>query len=367
MSRIIAFGTYNARKHPRIGILIDGLREHGIDVHEINAPLTLSTAERVQILKKPWKLAGFARTILSLWRRLRRESRIWVAEHGTPDAVLVGYMGHFDVLLARRLFPHTPIILDHLIFAADTAKDRGAKGLKVRLLRHLDSWALNAATLVLTDTREHKDMLRAGDSGMVVPVGAPEEWYAVGDVKRQHGGIVFYGLYTPLQGTPIIAEALRILWTRGVTPPVTLIGKGQDYPRVREILRDCTNVRFVDWVDPHDLPSLVARHDISLGIFSTTPKGLRVVPNKVYQSLATGCAVVTSDTPPQRRVLGDGVAYVEPGNPEALADALKRLVNDEALIVSWQNKAVALSQEFKPFPITTELAHWIASQTQERH
>ena len=39
------------------------------------------------------------------------------------DAVLVGYLGHFDVLLARRLFRRIPVVLDHLIFAADTAAE----------------------------------------------------------------------------------------------------------------------------------------------------------------------------------------------------------------------------------------------------
>nr|AIA90103.1 CAZy families GT4 protein [uncultured Methanothermus sp.] len=109
--------------------------------------------------------------------------------------------------------------------------------------------------------------------------------------EGHHGGIVFYGLYTPLQGTPVIAKALRILRDRGVTPPVTMIGTGQDYAEVREILRDCSNVRFVDWVDPGDLPSLIARHDISLGIFSTTPKA--------FESCRTRC---TSPSPPDARL-----------------------------------------------------------------
>ena len=58
----------------------------------------------------------------------------------------------------------------------------------------------------------------------------------------------------------------------------------------------------------------MARHDVCLGIFGTGPKALRVVPNKVFQGAAAGCALVTSDTPPQRRLLGDAAVLVPPGD-----------------------------------------------------
>ena len=41
MSTVLAFGTYSVRKHPRVGILIDGLRKNGCNVEEINQPLLL--------------------------------------------------------------------------------------------------------------------------------------------------------------------------------------------------------------------------------------------------------------------------------------------------------------------------------------
>ena len=56
-------------------------------------------------------------------------------------------------------------------------------------------------------------------------------------------------------------------------------------------------MRWIDWVDADELPGVVAEHDVCLGIFGTTDKAPRVVPNKVYQGVASGCAVVTSDTP----------------------------------------------------------------------
>ena len=36
MAVIVAFGTYDAQRHPRIGIVIDGLRTHDIEVTELN-------------------------------------------------------------------------------------------------------------------------------------------------------------------------------------------------------------------------------------------------------------------------------------------------------------------------------------------
>ena len=42
-----------------------------------------------------------------------------------PDAVIVGYLGHLDVHLARLLWPGVPVALDHLISLADTARDCG--------------------------------------------------------------------------------------------------------------------------------------------------------------------------------------------------------------------------------------------------
>ena len=365
MTTVLAFGTYNVRKHPRVGILIEGLRRNGCKVEEINHPLELSTAQRVDILKKPWKLFGFGWRLLNLWWRLSKDAKRWLAANGEPDAVLVGYMGHFDVLLAHHMFKNVPIVLDHLIFAGDTAKDRGARGLKVALLNRLDHMATHAASLVVVDTIEHRHMLESDVRSMVVPVGAQDEWYAASWRTKtiERNGVVFFGLYTPLQGTPVIARALVELALRGITPKVTMIGKGQDYEQVRAITYGLGTVEFRDWVEPEDLPSLVASHAVALGIFSTTPKGLHVVPNKVYQSVAAGCAVITSDTAPQRRELGNGAIFVEPGNPKELANAMETLLSNGKMLHSARQAALIVSNRFRPEEVSRELATWIRNRS----
>jgi glycosyltransferase involved in cell wall biosynthesis len=333
---VIALGTYDAARHPRIAVLIAGLRAHGVKVTELNRPLGFSTAERVRLLQQPWRLPVLVLRLLRCWAGLVGDTVRQRRAEGRPGAVLVGYLGHFDVILARLLYPRSVIVLDHLVFAGDTATDRGAAGLRVRLLTGLDRLAVACADLVVTDTEEHRQMLPAPDKGVVVLVGAPDAWRATGSPSAEAGegpvlSVVFFGLYTPLQGAPVIAEAVRDAVAAGAALRVTMVGAGQELPRAREILAGTPGITWHDWVEPDLLPGLVADHQVCLGIFSDTPKGLRVVPNKVYQGLAAGCVVVTSDTPPQRRAVGENVELVPASDPEALAAALVRLCAPAAL------------------------------------
>jgi glycosyltransferase involved in cell wall biosynthesis len=358
---VIAFGTYDAARHPRIAVLIAGLRAHGVKVAELNRPLGLSTAERVRMLQQPWRLPVLAGRLLRCWAGLVGDAVRRRRAEGRPSAVLVGYLGHFDVVLARLLYPRSVVVLDHLVFAGDTAADRGAAGLRVRLLTGLDRLAVACADLVVTDTEEHRLMLPDPAKGVVVLVGAPEAWRdgpsggASTDTAAPGGlSVVFYGLYTPLQGAPVIAEAVRDAVAAGAPLRVTMVGSGQELPRARELLSRTPGVTWHDWVEPDELPALVAAHQVCLGIFSDTPKGVRVVPNKVYQGLAAGCVVVTSDTPPQRRAVGQNTELVPVADPGALADRLAALC-DPAVLAAARVRAGHGRDRIRPQAVTEPL------------
>lgn len=422
---ILTFGTYDAERHPRVAVLAAGLRAHRAEVTELNRPLGFSTAERVRMLRQPWRLPLLAVRLLACWAALVAGAVRLRRTRGRPDAVLVGYMGHFDVVLARVLFPRSVILLDHLIFAGDTATDRGAAGVRVRLLNALDRVATSCADVVVTDTDEHRAMLRDPSKGVTVLVGAPTAWFDVaqdghltaghdaafagendtaasgspsadGDVTlggtsadgagadrtgtdgtdtgtpavggaaaRRSLRVVFFGLYTPLHGTRVIAEAIRDAVGSGADLRATMIGTGQDLDASREILADTPGISWHDWVEPAELPALVAGHDVCLGIFSDTPKGLRVVPNKVYQGLAAGCVVVTSDTPPQRRAVGDVAELVPPGDPRALAKALTDLTNPSRLAAA-RDRAAHGRDAIRPASVVTPLLDVLAATVPAR-
>jgi glycosyltransferase involved in cell wall biosynthesis len=350
--RIILFGSYDTAAHPRVAVLAEGLSQRGHELVQCHVPLRLNTAARVAMLRRAWGLPSLALELARSWLGLTRK-RLRVR---SADVVLVGYMGHFDVHLARLLFPRTPIVLDHLISAADTARDRREHGrLKLALLAALDTAAVKAADMVIVDTEEHRRLLppRVVERSIVVSVGATACWFRAGDATL-HGSahmeddreplrVVFFGLYTPLQGTVTIAKALGLL--SGAPIEVTMIGDGQDRPAAQAAARGCPTIRWLDWVPARALSGIVAAHHVCLGIFGTTPKALRVVPNKVFQGAAAGCVVVTSDTLPQRRILGEAGFFVPPGDADALAALLRRLAADRREVAAFAGRALQRARE----------------------
>ncbi len=88
------------------------------------------------------------------------------------------------------------------------------------------------------------------------------------------------------------------------------------------------------------------------------------MPNKVFQGAAAGCAIVTSDTPPQRRVLHDAALFVPPGDPAALAGALEGLAADPDRLLGLRTAAWELARtDFVPSAVVGPL---LARLTLER-
>lgn len=343
--RTLFFGTYDERTHPRVRALREGLRSHGVDVATCNVPLGIGTAARVALLRQPWQAPLLLLKILSAWARLLLRSR-----GQRPDVVVVGYLGHFDVHLARLRFRRATIVLDHLVGLGDTSRDRGLTTTSRvgRLLDWIDDRAVRAADIVVVDTHEQAEVLPPAGRGkaVVVAVGAPSLWFSARAVHQPTAPdlrVVFFGLFTPLQGAVTIGTALRRLVD--IPFECTMIGNGQDLQAARAAAGPDPRISWLDWVEADELPALVAAHDVCLGIFGDGPKARRVVANKVFQGAAAGCAIITSDTPPQRRLLDDAAVLVPPCDADALAAAIAQLATDPGALAERRGSSAALADQ----------------------
>lgn len=358
---ICFFGTYQKERVIRVAVLLEGLRHHGFPVTECQAAPGAASDVRVKSLSNPWALFRFlyatSRAWIRLWAKARRVP--------TPKAVLVPYLGHFDVHLARLLFPRQILILDHLIFAAETASDRRANPVLAFLLRGIDAMAILVANIVIVDTEEHRLLIpeRWRHKAVVTQVGAPKNWFAPDrtflnpTVQNKPLRIVFFGLYIPLQGVQHIANAFLLLRDQGIPFEATMIGTGQDYESVRQTLKGVEQVKWIDWLGLDELARELADHDICLGIFGTSKKAWRVVPQKLFLGAAAGCGILTSDTPPQRRCFGDAAVFAAAGDANALATQLRMLDmdRDRVNVLRAASRNLAMAQ-FRPEQVTKTLA-----------
>jgi glycosyltransferase involved in cell wall biosynthesis len=320
--RVLYFGTYE-RRYPRNAQVISALRGAGVEVVERHEPVWEGPEEK-------WSLGAAAAA-----RLLLAELRLLARRGPRADAVVVGYPGHLDLFAARRAARGAPVVFNPLVSLADTlVEDRGRfqrGSFADRTLTAIDRRALRGADLVVADTSAHADFLAAlaglpRDRFEVCFVGAEERVFQPGWEPKEPFTALFVGKLIPLHGLTTILEAAR----RSPELRLRLVGSGQlDH----KLAGRPANVEWVPWVEYERLADELHRASCAVGIFGTSDKARRVIPNKAFQALACGTPLVTADTPAARELLTDGESalLVPPGDPQALADALQRLAGDPDL------------------------------------
>jgi glycosyltransferase involved in cell wall biosynthesis len=317
--RVLAFGTYQ-RDYPRNAQVRSCLRGAGIDVVERHVDVWDGRREA-------WS-AGPA----TVARLTIAEARLAIPRREPADALLVGYPGHLDLAAARIVARGRPIVFDPLVSLHDTlVGDRGRftpASVASRTLRRIDRAAFGMADLIVADTEAHAQFYaeRFGVDPArfrVCLVGAEERLFQPAAHREEAFSALFIGKLIPLHGLKTILEAARLV----PELPFRIAGSGQ----LASLLNGAPpNVTHIPWIEYDTLPTAIRTAGCALGIFGTSEKASRVIPNKAFQALACSTPLVTADTPAARELLTAGVdsVLVPAGDPEALASALRELAAD---------------------------------------
>jgi len=269
------------------------------------------------------------------WRRLARAAREF-----RPDVIYERYNLFYlaGALVARR--SGVPLLLE---VNAPLAEERARFG-RLRL-RRLARWAENyvwrRADRVLPVTEVLAGHVRrAGvpDSRIsVVPNGIDLAEFPAGPAERQADAdapalvLGFVGFVRDWHGLDAVVRAMASV-SAARRLMLQVVGEGPARPGLERLAAElgiADRVRFTGLAKREEVPGHVFAFDIALQPASVPYAS----PLKVFEYMAAGRAIVAPDQPNLREVLRDGETALlfDPARPDAMWDAVLRLVEDPKL------------------------------------
>jgi glycosyltransferase involved in cell wall biosynthesis len=174
--------------------------------------------------------------------------------------------------------------------------------------------------------------------------------------------VYYIGQLYPWKGVDVLVEAMRQvkeaeLVIVGGLPPEP------DLDRLKRLASSLSlegRVHFRGFVPPPDLPAERVKADLFvIPLLDSTTARLFTSPLKLFEAMASGRPVIASDLPSIREILthDENALLVPPGDANALAAAIERLLGDSALsarlasrafedvkVNSWDRRAEAISR-----------------------
>lgn len=360
-------GTYVVQ-----GYIAAGLQRRGHDVTFV-APLGLDQVEcgsdpsRPSLVPRTWSAGRwFDTTSRAAWRLQRLAGVPYLnvfSNYRLLDACLQCLPGH-DVVYERNGLYHVGVAqackrlgLPYVMFfEADQLFELEYAGRPITgLLRwraeRILRFNLETAACVIC-------VSQAGKRQLIERWNVPEQKVAVSpngvDVERFHPNeegrarvraslgtgtrplLVFVGNFFDWHDVPTMLEAFAIVLRRRPDAQLLLVGDGPTRGAMEQRATDlgvAHATRFAGLVGHAEVPAIVAAADVALAPYPAMDRDLWHSPLKLYEYLAAGTAVVASCT----GQVGDVVqndrngVLVPPGDAGALAAAMIRLIDDQAL------------------------------------
>lgn len=183
------------------------------------------------------------------------------------------------------------------------------------------------------------------------PLNLSSEKEKIATVLDRYGLEAPYYLYVgrleKKKNTPALIEALSLVRENNpeIKEKLLLIGNASfGYDEAKYVIEEYdldNDVLMPGWIAEDDLPYIF--NGASAFIFPTKHEGFGI---PVLQSLACGIPTAVSDLPVLREIAGDSVLYFNQNNSRAIAEAMVRIIKDEALRQDLKQKGLEQVKEF---------------------
>jgi glycosyltransferase involved in cell wall biosynthesis len=225
-----------------------------------------------------------------------------------------------------------------------------------RVLRRVKRHVLRRADAVVVNSSATADACRSlydGRTYEVIPMGVDTERFSPGpksaDLVRKHDlgdfTILFVGRLTEDKGLADLIDALRLLKISGMRFRALIVGTGDQEADLERRVAEAglgDDVTFVGGVSSDGLPEYYNTADVFVGPSIVGPRGWQEAVGLVFvEALSTGLPVISTRTGGIPDVVQDGVTgfLVDQRSPEQIADRLRRLHEDRAVLARMGERA----------------------------
>jgi glycosyltransferase involved in cell wall biosynthesis len=207
----------------------------------------------------------------------------------------------------------------------------------------VERWTLERVAHTIVVVEESRDRLirdSGGDPAKITVVGntpgldrlqSPPAARAATNGAGAPLHVVYLGILEHARGVGTAIDAVARCRDRGVPVRFTIIGDGRaraDFEaQCARLALGAEHVRLLGFIPYKDALGIVAEADVGIIPHIATDSWNTTIPNKLFDYMAAGLCVITSDAAPAKRVVeeeGSGVSYAS-GDADSLAGAMEGL------------------------------------------
>ena len=288
-----------------------------------------------------------------------------------PDVYLITFRGYEILPFVLLIGMGKKIVYDEFInpvewFVHEHKILVGPLAFMGYALKHIYRFMMMRTVAILADTKSHaryssKLMSVNRDKYFIVPVGADETVFkqlASGTNNKQPFRVLYYGSMLPLHGISYVLDAAVTMRSYHDIEFQIVGGKKDTATLVKAAQTKGARIHYEPWVNYHDLPTLFASSDLTLGgPFGDTVQSHYVVTGKTYQSLASARPVVVGYNQ-ETKLFSDkkNALVVKQADSQALAQAISWSYNHpKELEAIAKNGRILYEKEFSSDRIASYL------------
>lgn len=280
----------------------------------------------------------------------------WALTRGTPSLLFSYTVYFFEAVVAGHYFTSrgvrdvhthfasTVLLLVSKVFPIRYSMTLHGSGEFVNVVGfHLAEKVRHAQFVITISHFGRSQVMNASDPGdwhkvRIVPLGVDTAEYAPAPSRQRASGaalrLISIGHLSRVKGYPLLIEAVHQLRSRGKNVELIIVGEGACRGELEALIAKLDlgdAVRLAGACNHDRVPEYLASSDIF--VLSSFLEGVPVV---LMEAMAMQLPCVATRITGIPEIIQDGIEglLVPPGSAECLAEAIERLVDDEALALS---------------------------------